>query len=126
MSRLHVTAILTVALWVSSALAVTATEPNVTPHSPDWTCAHESASYSAVQLANAGLIRLNSIDDSKTEIQVLSKTPGNKGEFAAIYRIVLHARDGKSVAFITKTSMVDGECPGERMTTYVISQQFDD
>ena len=116
---------LTMAIWLSSALAVTATEPNVAPHTPDWTCAHESASYSAVQLANAGLIQLNSIDDSKTEIQVLSKTPGAKG-FAAIYRIVLHAKDGKSVAIITKTSMVDGECPGGRMTTYVVSQQFDD
>ncbi|EIL95946.1 hypothetical protein AB7849_06780 [Rhodanobacter sp. 115] len=125
MKRLHVKALLTVTIWLASALAAAA-KPDVAPHSPDWTCAHESASYSAVQLANAGLIRLNSIDNSKTEIQVLSKTPGVKGSFAAIYRIVLHAKSGKSVAIITKTSMVDGECPGARMTTYVISQQFDD
>lgn len=96
----------------------------VAPHSYDEYCAQATSHFAQVWLNDAGAIDLNKVDDKKTEILLLAKKPLFKDIWEAIYHLVLHQSNGKSLSAIVVTTSYYGECPGESVKTYVISSEF--
>jgi len=114
---------------LSATLSVQATDSlpppyRVAPHGHDRYCAIATSQFAQGQLMRAKLLDPNKVVDEKTDIQLLAKKPLFKGIWEAIYHLVLHQNDGKSLSVVVVTTSYYGECPGDDIKTYVISQEL--
>lgn len=75
-------------------------------------------------LKNAGLLKNEDIDFSKTKVQLLSSEKKSKDLYHQIQKIVFYKKDGKSISVITENEASSEECSMSAVKVYVIEREL--
>ncbi|WP_312044277.1 hypothetical protein [Erwinia sp.] len=73
-------------------------------------------------LKNTGIVDIPDLDESKTEVTLLSSEKKEKDLYTQVYHFVFHNKNGKTYEVITKSDASSEECSMSGVNSYLISK----
>lgn len=91
-------------------------------HAKAFDCHSWPMNMAEVWMKNAGIVNIQSLDESKTKITLLASEKKKNGLYTQIFHFIFYDKKGRSYEVITKNEASDDECSMSSVNSYLVSK----